>query len=275
MKTARRPSSILALLALVASAVSLVSPVSADESSYMADKSAYMDAAANFRARARVVVSFQNSPSGLGAWTRSTVDLGGKLLAAANTMSDRIKTEANLLYANQGDSRTAQCNVYKAQWFGAYQSEFGTSALTNDFGSKLEDLYIAQQDLANSENKLLSRIGQQVADKQKVDPLQRDLLNATQSAQKQLQTLYQAMLGKANALSSERGKLEANINGPQCLPGAHAEPTPTAKPKPTPTPTPAPKTAQTQKPGSGPTPPNIPCKGKWEFWPGFGWVCVG
>jgi|GEM_PF-3160256 len=273
MKSARRLPFALAVLALVLPVPT--SPVSADESTYVADKTAYMEAAANFSARARTVVSFQSTPSGLGAWTKSTVDLGGKLLAATNTMSDRIRTEANLLYASQGDSKTAACNVYKANWFGAYQSNFGTSALTTDFGSKLEDLYLAQENLASAENKLVSRIGQQVADKQKVDPLQQNLLNAIQSAQKQIEPLYQAMIAKSNALSSERRQLEANINGPQCLPGARPEPAPTPKPKPTPTPTPAPKPAGTQKAGSAPTPPNMYCHGKWEFWPGFGWVCVG
>jgi len=270
MKSARRLPFACAVVAMVVS-LAAPPPIFASQDSFTAVRFSYGEASANFDSRIRSVTSFESSPTALNAWAQSAATLGAAFDGTVGTTVTHIYDEASKL--NPNATVVGACNDSKAALFGPYGSNFGLQALAQDYDSRLEDVYRAQQLLAASENKLLSKIAQEVADHQKVDPLQNALLQATQNAEKKIAPLYQLMLNRAKTLLAEQNHLDSNVN--DCNSATHPTPTPTPKPKPTPTPTPAPKPAQTQKPGSGPTPPNMYCHGKWEFWSGFGWVCVG
>jgi hypothetical protein len=276
MKRFRLPAAWFAVCAVVASLWNGSVPAQASQQTFASQLAYYQRTGNDFLNRLDSLGQFESSSGSLDTWAR---DAAAKV-SAYDTNAKNMATQINLETHSQPFAHWTDCDRARGDFLGWSPSNFGYGTLRLDYSLRLSTLKDVVDRLNADENKLLAKLADAQLNGKKFDVPTSNLLASTRAAANNLASLYHLMQAEYDYIDQIVLGLKREISelkGPGC---GGPEPTATPSPSPTHSATPAPKTTPsakpaTPKPAPTPTPPSTPCKTGWQWWPGFGWRCVG
>jgi hypothetical protein len=186
----------------------------------------------------------------------------------AGSMREMVDQEGYALFPGEA----VACDQNRVILNGPYKTGVGYAYLSADYLQRLRDVTNAMARLKGDFNKVSAKVADAKVHKRRVDPATEKLLTATYETLTSIDNVFQDFSSAANRLKLLNDDVARSVNSPACNPSATPSPKPAGTPVPMATPSPKPATP---KPGATPPPPTTFCKGGWQWWPGFGWRCVG
>jgi len=231
---------LMTALIVVSAAVTVAPPARADSIHYSLGASAYKEASKEYASRLTSLPSMDNSATTLNLWTKDVVAKTNAYAAAIITLQSQIDIEVVAEYP--GSSAATKCNRLQATLLGPYGSGVGFNFISNNISGNLTYFADALNQLNADENKLLSKIGDERLNGQRIDPTLVTLLAAVQNA---IKTLGPARdkLAKAGSDSQKTLGMARDDYDDLCT-----KTTATPAPPPRPSRSPSPKPTLTPKP---------------------------